>query len=76
MGRDTEPEMAYETRCGAQVPKLGFGTWQMDSETARESVANALSVGYRHIDTAQLYENEDGVGEAIAASGVDRDDLF
>jgi 2,5-diketo-D-gluconate reductase B len=76
MDNDTGPEMAYETRCGAQVPKLGFGTWQMDSETARESVSDALSAGYRHIDTAQLYENEDGVGEAIAASDVDREEVF
>jgi 2,5-diketo-D-gluconate reductase B len=72
----SQPDMAYETRCGVQVPKLGFGTWQMDSETAREAVSHALSVGYRHIDTAQLYENEDGVGEAIAASPLDREEMF
>jgi len=76
MDSDSEAEMEYEARCGASVPKIGFGTWQMDSKTAREGVSDALSVGYRHIDTAQLYENEDGVGEAIAAAGVDRDDLF
>jgi 2,5-diketo-D-gluconate reductase B len=76
MDEQTEPAMEYETRSGAQVPALGFGTWQMDSQTARESVSHALSVGYRHIDTAQLYENEDGVGEAIAASAVDRDEIF
>lgn len=69
-------EMAYETRCGEQVPAVGLGTWQMDSETARESVGYALDAGYRHVDTAQLYENEDGVGEAIAASDVDREELF
>jgi len=69
-------EMACKTRCGEQVPAVGLGTWQMDSETARESVGYALDAGYRHIDTAQLYENEDGVGEAIAASNVDREELF
>jgi 2,5-diketo-D-gluconate reductase B len=69
-------DMEYETRGGADVPVIGFGTWQMDSETARESVSHALSAGYRHVDTAQLYENEDGVGEAIAASDVDRDEIF
>jgi len=68
--------MEYETRCGEQVPAVGFGTWQTDSRTAREAVSNALEEGYRHIDTAQLYENEDGVGAAIAASAVDREELF
>jgi len=76
MEGDTEPEMEYETRCGVRVPKLGFGTWQLDGETARESVSHALSAGYRHIDTAQLYENEAGVGEAIATADVDRDEVF
>ena len=75
MSRDTE-KMEYETRCGGRVPKLGFGTWQMASATARESVSHALSAGYRHIDTAQVYENEDGVGEAIAESSVDREEMF
>ena len=68
--------MTYETRCGEQVPTVGFGTWQMDSQTARRSVGHALDAGYRHIDTAQLYGNEDGVGQAIAAAEPDREELF
>jgi diketogulonate reductase-like aldo/keto reductase len=76
MTDETAAEMEYETRCGEQVPEIGFGTWQMDSQTARESVAHALSVGYRHVDTAQVYENEGGVGEAIAESAVDREEVF
>ena len=68
--------MEHERRCAELVPELGFGTWQMDSETAAESVSHAISAGYRHIDTAQVYENEDGVGEAIAAADVDREEIF
>jgi 2,5-diketo-D-gluconate reductase B len=68
--------MEYVTRCGDEVPKVGVGTWQMDTETAYESVSKALAVGYRHVDTAQLYENESGVGEAIADAEVDRDEIF
>ena len=76
MTAEAATEMGYETRCGVSVPELGFGTWEMDSETAEESVGHALSVGYRHIDTAQVYDNEDGVGEAVAASDVDRSEVF
>jgi diketogulonate reductase-like aldo/keto reductase len=68
--------MEYETRCGDEVPVLGVGTWQMDTETAYESVSDALELGYRHVDTAQLYENESGVGRAIDHSAVDRDEIF
>ncbi|MFC7073220.1 aldo/keto reductase [Halovenus rubra] len=68
--------MEFVTRCGDAVPKIGFGTWQMSSETAHDSVATALDLGYRHIDTAQAYDNEDGVGRAITESDVDREDIF
>jgi len=68
--------MEYVTRSGVDVPVVGVGTWQMDTETAYESVSTALDLGCRHVDTAQLYENEDGVGEAIADADVDRDELF
>jgi len=68
--------MEYETRSGTEVPKIGLGTWQMDTYTAYESVATGLELGYRHIDTAQAYGNEFGVGRAIDDSAVDREDIF
>jgi diketogulonate reductase-like aldo/keto reductase len=68
--------MEYVTRCGDEVPKLGVGTWQMDSATAEGAVSTALELGYRHVDTAQAYENEDGVGRAIADAAVDRGEVF
>lgn len=58
------------------IPQLGFGTWQVDADVAQESVAAALEVGYRHIDTAAVYGNEEGVGRAIAESGIPRDQIF
>lgn len=62
---------------GVQIPQLGFGVWQVDAGTeAEEAVARALDAGYRHIDTAQMYGNEESVGKAIAASGIARDELF
>ncbi|WP_439025615.1 aldo/keto reductase [Haloarchaeobius sp. DT45] len=59
------------------MPMLGLGTWQnTDADQCAESVANALEMGYRHIDTAQIYENEASVGEGIARADVDREDVF
>ena len=59
-----------------EMPALGFGTWQLDGPDARRMVETALEIGYRHIDTAFIYENEAGVGAAIRASGVPRDEIF
>ncbi|GAB6093135.1 aldo/keto reductase [Furfurilactobacillus curtus] len=62
---------------GHQIPKVGFGTWQIpDGDAAYQAVSNALSVGYRHIDTARNYQNEASVGRAIHDAKVDRKDLF
>ncbi len=61
---------------GANIPKLGFGTFQLHDATAREAVAAALTAGYRHIDTAQMYENEREVGAGLRESGVGRGDIF
>jgi 2,5-diketo-D-gluconate reductase A len=61
---------------GVEMPQLGFGVFQIAPEEAQERVEEALTVGYRHIDTAAAYRNESGVGAAIAASGVGRDDVF
>lgn len=61
---------------GIPMPALGFGTFQLESDVARDAVAHALKVGYRHVDTADMYHNHDGVGKAIAESDVPRDELF
>lgn len=60
-----------------EIPDIGLGTWQNENpEQCAESVEDALDVGYRHVDTAQIYGNESAVGEGLAASDVDRDDVF
>ena len=61
---------------GAEIPALGFGTARMTGDQCRRAVDRALEVGYRHVDTAQLYENEAAVGDAIEASDVPREDVF
>lgn len=61
---------------GVEIPKLGLGTWLIPDDEAGEAVANALKIGYRHIDTAQAYGNERGVGEGIKKSGIARGDIF
>lgn len=61
---------------GAKMPALGFGVYLSPRNVCKNSCLTALKVGYRHIDSAQYYENEDVVGEAIKESGLDRSDLF
>jgi 2,5-diketo-D-gluconate reductase B len=61
---------------GVRVPALGFGTWPLSGRACRDAVRTALELGYRHIDTAQMYGNEAEVGAAIRDSGVARDALF
>lgn len=61
---------------GVTMPQLGFGVWQIPDDEAATAVATALEAGYRSIDTASLYRNEQGTGRAIAASGIAREDLF
>ena len=58
------------------MPMLGYGVFQIDDETTERCVADAIASGYRLIDTAQAYGNERGVGAAVKASGVAREDLF
>ncbi|MCD2186383.1 aldo/keto reductase [Actinomycetospora soli] len=65
-----------ELNSGATIPQLGFGVFQIDRSQTAETVAKALEIGYRHIDTAQMYGNEAEVGEAIRSSGIGRDELF
>lgn len=59
-----------------KIPALGFGTWQLKGTECEQSVLRALEIGYRHIDTAQIYENEQDVGHALSQSGIKRDDIF
>lgn len=61
---------------GARIPALGLGTWQLNDRAGARIVEQALRLGYRHIDTAQAYENEREVGEGLHASGVKRNDVF
>ena len=58
------------------IPQLGFGVFQVPPAETAETVTQAFEVGYRHIDTAEMYQNEKGVGEAIASSGIARDELY
>src|SRR5580698_7646088 len=61
---------------GAKIPAIGLGTWELRGRTCARLVEQALRLGYRHIDTAQVYENEREVGEGLRASRVRRDELF
>lgn len=61
---------------GARIPALGLGTWTLNGQECADLVAHALEVGYRHLDTAAMYANEEAVGEGLRRSGVSRDDVF
>jgi diketogulonate reductase-like aldo/keto reductase len=65
-----------EANGGARIPAIGLGTWELRGRSCARLVEQALKLGYRHIDTAQVYENEREVGEGLRASGVKRDDVF
>ena len=67
---------SIELNDGHSIPQLGFGVFQIDPEQTAEAVAYALKVGYRHIDTAEMYRNERGVAEGIRAAGIDRGDVY
>jgi 2,5-diketo-D-gluconate reductase A len=61
---------------GGQLPFIGLGTWKLRGDAARAAVTAALAVGYRHIDTATMYGNEEAVGQALVADGIARNDVF
>ena len=61
---------------GAKIPQLGFGTWELRGAVCARLVEQALRLGYRHIDTAQIYENERDVGDGLHASGISRAEVF
>lgn len=66
----------YTLANGVEIPKLGIGTWFIEDEMAAEAVRQAVSIGYRHIDTAQAYGNEAGVGEGVRTCGIPREKIF
>ena len=70
----TVPSLALNS--GFTIPQLGYGVFKVDAAETERNVLDALEAGYRHIDTAAIYGNEEGVGRAIAASGIARDELF
>lgn len=69
-------EETYTLSNGVTIPKLGLGTWFIANDDAGQAVVDAVKIGYRHIDTAQAYGNEDGVGDGLRDSGVARDQMF
>jgi 2,5-diketo-D-gluconate reductase A len=74
MAANTVPDISLND--GNTIPQLGFGVFQIEPEDTAQAVGKALEAGYRHIDTAEMYGNEAGVGQAIRASGLDRRDVF
>lgn len=73
---NTVLQEAYSLANGVKIPKLGLGTWFIADDAAPEAVREAVKLGYRHIDTAQAYENEAGVGQGIRTCGLDRREIF
>ncbi len=69
-------EESYKLSNGISIPKLGLGTWFISDDDVVEAVKEAVKLGYRHIDTAQAYQNEAGVGKGIKESGIAREELF
>jgi 2,5-diketo-D-gluconate reductase A len=76
MVEDNYKNLAMRLNNGFEIPQIGVGTWTLRGETARQNVCLALEAGFRHIDTAQGYENESEVGQGIADSGVPRNEIF
>jgi diketogulonate reductase-like aldo/keto reductase len=76
MSSQTDQIPTVLLRPNVEIPQLGFGVFQIPPQDTEEIVANALSVGYRHLDTAAAYRNEAAVGQALRASGLDRGDVF
>lgn len=66
----------YTLNNGVNIPKIALGTWMIGNDEVAQAVQDAIAIGYKHIDTAQAYQNEEGVGEGIKASGVAREQLF
>ncbi len=76
MTAPTDTALQHTLNDGVEIPQLGFGVFQVSPDETAEAVTRAFQTGYRHIDTAAAYQNEAAVGQAVKASGLDRDDLF
>src|SRR5205807_721910 len=74
--RSHEEPMQFVSANGARVPIVGLGTWELRGRTCARVVEQALRLGYRHIDTAEMYDNEREVGEGLRSSGIKRDEVF
>lgn len=68
--------MVHKSAQGTEIPEIGLGTYKLYGKECKKVVTEALAVGYRHIDTAQVYQNEEEVGDALKQSGIERDELF
>ena len=66
----------YTMNNGLEIPKLALGTWLIEDNKVAEAVRQAIKIGYRHIDTAQAYGNERGIGVGIRTCGISRDKIF
>jgi 2,5-diketo-D-gluconate reductase B len=75
-GSFESPQMQFVEANGAKIPAIGLGTWELRGKICARLVEQALRLGYRHVDTAQVYENEREVGDGLRASGVRRDEVF
>ena len=72
-----EQKMRYiKLNDGVEIPQLGYGTWNIRGKDGQKAIEYALEVGYRHIDSASYYQNEDIVGAAVRNSGIKREDVF
>lgn len=69
-------EEKYALTNGVKIPKFGLGTWFINDNDVVQAVKDATGLGYRHIDTAQAYQNEKGVGEGVRTCGVTREEIF
>jgi 2,5-diketo-D-gluconate reductase A len=76
MAHSASPVPTITLNNGVDIPQLGFGVFQIDPDDTERATLEALEVGYRHIDTAEMYRNEAGVGQAVRASGLDRSEIF
>lgn len=68
--------MLFKSAQGVEIPEIGLGTYRLYGRECKQTVSNALNIGYRHIDTAQMYKNEKEIGDALQSSRVDREDVF
>ncbi|MCI1285493.1 MAG: aldo/keto reductase, partial [Pediococcus pentosaceus] len=69
-------EESYKLSNGVKIPKLALGTWEIADDQVADAVRSAIEMGYRHIDTAQAYANERGVGEGVRTASVPREEIF